>query len=40
MRQRFADNMVQYRMLKSLGYSSIFTYLKNKIAYRLYIRKH
>lgn len=39
-RQRFADNMVQYKMLKSLGYSSIFTYLKNKIAYRLYIRKH
>ena len=40
MRQRFADNMVQYRMLKALGYGSIFTYLKNKISYRLYIRKH
>ncbi len=40
LRQRFADNMVQYKMLKSLGYGSIFTYLKNKIDYRLYIQKH
>ncbi len=35
-RQMFADNKVQYGMLKSLGYGSIFTYLKNKIGYMLY----
>ena len=39
-RRTLATNMAQYRMLESLGYGSMFTYMKNKIAYRRYIRKH
>ena len=33
-----AANRKHYRMLSSLGYGTIFTYLKNKIDYRLYTR--
>lgn len=32
-------NWQQYRMLRSLGYESLFTYIRNKLSYKRYVRK-
>lgn len=39
-RPMFLQNKGQYQMLKSLGYPSLLEFIKNKIAYKKWIKKH
>lgn len=40
MRKMFLQNKGQYEMLRALGYPSLFEYIKNKIAYKKWIKNH
>ncbi len=39
-KEMFHDNQIHYLMLRSLGYGSVFTYIRNKILYKLYSPNH